>query len=496
VEKPVESDPLATEIRQSNRELREIRNRWLQDLKVPLKNERLFELEMTLKALDRFCNVRNHPISDSDNVFHRNFKNETRVLSDLLSRTVSLVKGLLPEEKTSAFHFQRYVENKLISDRARMELMEISLRQGSPEKSLYVLESGLASLRQMTYPMLQTRKVSYESFFHLGHLISREIAWNTFFNPFEVGEFSSVHDRIRNAEIQRIVREKIPASVRKDISIIFLIAFRLLHYLQYAREEMDDRWSMLRNLPVFVLVRSEINWLLDYLEHDLPKIIRERLPADEADRILNALDSLAFQISMESKKVYQVELLDAATDTDLNRVRTGMVRGKGVLVEMFRQMVVQLGTTLDPSVEGREIFRDFISRREYSLKLRKDIWIFHKVVENMDIAISQNIEKGNIKPILEALKSLRNYVYYFQNISFQMVRLTDREAFEDFFETIDSFNTEKMGQGEHLEFLRRVVRAFCIFLETTLENVSNRSELRDSPFGAKEGEQILEQFLG
>ncbi len=495
MERSVENNLPVSETPLNNRELREARNRWLQELKVPLKNERLFELEMTLKALDRFCNVRNHPISDSDNVFDRDFKNEVHVLRDLLSRTISLVKSLLPKDKTSAFHFRRYVENRLISDRARMEVMEMSLRQNSPEQSLYVLESGLTSFRQMTTPMLQTKKVSYESFFHLGQLVSREIAWNTFFNPFEVGEFSPVHDRIRNSEIQRIVQEKIPASVRKDVSIVFLIAFRLLHYLQYAREETDDKWSMLRNLPVFVLVRSEINWLLDYLEHDLPGILKERLPSDEAEELSGALDSLAFQMQMESRKVYQVELLDAATDSDLNRVRTGMARGKGVLVEMFRQLVVQLGTALDKSVEGREIFRDFISRREFSLKLRKDIWIFHKVVENLDTAISQNIEKGNIKPILEALRSLRNYVYYFQNMSFQMVRLTDREAFEDFFETIDSFNTEKISQGEHLEELQKVVRAFCIFLETTLENVSNRSELRDSPFGAKEGEQILEQFL-
>lgn len=477
------------------RTLRDNRNRWLNELDVRLKNERLFELEMYLKSLDRFCNVRNHPISDIENIFERDFKIETQILRETISRVISLVRKLLPQDKTSAFHFKQYVERRLMSDRARMEMMELSLRQNSPEESLYVLESGMTSLREMVSAVLSLKKVSYLRFYHLGQFVSREIAWNTFFNPFQIGEFSPNHDRIRNAAILKVVRNQIPDALRKEISIIFLIAFRLLHYLQYVKEEDADRLTLLKNLPLFVLVKSEIGALIDYLESDLPRVVREKLPGQEGDELAAALDSLAFQLGMEGKKVYDLEIKDAATQTDINMLITGMARAKGVLVEILRQVVVQLARTLDISLEGRHIFRDFISRTELSLKLRKDIWIFHKVIENFDRTISDNLPKKDFKPILEAFKSLRNYIFYFQNVSFQMVRFTDREAFEDFFGAVDGFNGDSIYDKEQLEDLLKKVHSFFIFLETTLGNVSQRSELKEKPFGKREGEYILEQFL-
>jgi len=477
------------------RKLREIRNRWLAELDVPLKNERLFELEMNLKALDRFCNVRNHPITDANNIFARNFKVETFILREALTRVISLVQSLLPEDRTSAFHFQRYIENRLISDHARMDILERSLKQGSPEESLYVLESSMTSFREMASALLSLKKISYMLFHHLGQVISREIAWNAFFNPFEMSDFSPNHDRIRNSAIQAIARQKTPPVVRKEVGIVFLIAFRLLHYLQYISEEEPNRWELLKNMPLFVLVKSEIAALTEYLENELPKVVEKKLPGEEAKKLNRVFDSLAFQLEMETKKVFQVELHDALDQKEVNVLLTGMARGKGVLVEILRQLVVQLAHGVDPSMEGRDIFRDFISRAELSLKLRKDLWIFHKVAQNLDQSITDRLPRKEFKVILEALKSLRNYVFYFQNISFQMVRFTDREAFEEFFHMVDEFAAESVYDPERLNELHRAIRAFSIFLEATLGNVSQRGELKDQPFGKREGEHILQQFL-
>ena len=495
VERHIEDSSPGMEFPYEKRKLRELRNRWLAELDVPLKNERLFELEMYLKVLDRFCNLRNHPISDPENVFDRDLKVETHILRDAITRVISLVQSLLPEEKTSAFNFQRYVEHRLMSDRVRMERLERSLMQNIPEESLFVLESGMTSLREMASAFLSSKKVSYLSFHHLGDLVSREIAWNAFFNPFHMSEFSSTHDRIRNAAIQKIVRTKIPASIRREISVVFLIVFRLLHYVQYIREEDSNHWVLLQNLPVFTLVRSEGASLIEYLENDLTKTVKKKLERDEAVELVKVFDSLAFQLSVEIKKVYQLEIQDAAAEKEINRLRTGMARGKGVLVEILRQVVVQLARAFDHSVEGNIIFRDFISRTALSLKLRKDVWIFHRVVEHLDKSVSSNLPKSEFKPIFEALKSLRNYVYYFQNVSFQMVRFTDRDAFEDFFRVVDGFSGDSVQEPGRLEELHQIVRAFSVFLETTLTNISQRSELKDQPFGTREGEYILEQFL-
>lgn len=472
------------------------RNRWLESLDVQHKNERLFDLELYLKALDRFCNVRNHAIIETENLFARDFSAEIRILHDVLSKVIHYVHVLLPEKQSSAFHFQTFVEWRLLSDRTRMEWMERSLRQSSPEESLYVLENAMTSMREVVAGITGLSRVSYPLFNHLGQMISREIAWNTYFNPFQLGDFSPVNDRIRNAAIQKVVKQNVPTPLKREISIIFLLVFRLLRYLTYIQEDTPEIMELKNNLALFALLRSEMLTLVDYLERELPRLIKEKAQSDGQLKDAGALlDGLAFQVEMELKKTYHLELKDAATLTELNRLSTGIARAKGVLIEILRQTAVQLTQIIDPKVEGRHIFRDYISRTELSLKLRKDIWIFHKVVENLDQTILKNMPGEDFRQIIEAIKSLRNYIFYFQNVSYQMVRYTDRESFLEFFRRIDTFILEDIYSPAKLTELHLDVHAFQLFLETTIANLSMRSELKGLPFGTREGEAILEQFL-
>jgi len=476
--------------------LRAERNRWLESLDLEQKNERLFELELYLKALDRFCNVRNHPISESENLFARDFAAEIRILHDVLSTVIHHVRVLLPERQSSAFYFQTFVEWRLLSDHTRMEWMEKSLSQGAPEESLYVLENAMTSMREVVGGMTALSRVSYPLFNHLGHMISREIAWNTYFNPFQLGNFSPIHDRIKNAVIRRVVKQRVPSALRREISVIFLLVFRLLRYLTYIKEETQDVAALKNSLALFALLRSEMLTLVDYLERDLPRLIREKAAGDGSLKDAGSLlDGLAFQVEMELKKTYQLELKDTSTQTELNRLSTGVARAKGVLIEILRQTAVQLTQIIDPKVEGRHIFRDYISRTELSLKLRKDVWIFHKVVENLDQTIVKNMPGEDFRLIIEAIKSLRNYIFYFQNVSYQMVRFTDRESFLEFFQRIDTFILEDIYSPAKLTELHLDIHAFQLFLETTLSNLSMRAELKGLPFGTREGEAILEQFL-
>jgi hypothetical protein len=293
-----------------------------------------------------------------------------------------------------------------------------------------------------------------------------------------------------------VLKHEVPPPLRREISVVFLFVFRLLRYLTYVREENTDISQLRNNLPLFALLRSEILSLVDYLERELPQYIREKAQDNGALKdAIYLFDGLAFQIHMEIKKAYQLELKDLSAQTDLNRLTTGIARAKGVLIEILRQTAVQLAQILDPKVEGRHIFHDYVSRTQLSFKLRKDIWIFHKVVENLDQTILKSAEAEDFKPIIEAIKSLRNYIFYFQNVSYQMVRFTDRESFLDFFQKIDAFILDEVYNKEKLEDLHREVHAFELFLETTLSNLSMRAELKDMPFGTREGEFILEQFL-
>ena len=55
---------------------RKAREAWLAALDLPDRDERLFELETKLKALDRFFNIDNLPINPQDQLITRDFSVE------------------------------------------------------------------------------------------------------------------------------------------------------------------------------------------------------------------------------------------------------------------------------------------------------------------------------------------------------------------------------------------------------------------------------------
>ena len=59
----------------------------------------------------------------------------------------------------------------------------------------------------------------------------------------------------------------------------------------------------------------------------------------------------------------------------------------------------------------------------------------------------------------------------------------------------DSIEAVVLESPEKLVDFEKEIHVFKMFLETTLANINNRTELRDMPFGAEEGERILAQFL-
>ena len=153
--------------------MRAERDRWFSGLALRKKNERLFELEIYIKALDRFCNVRNNPITEGTNLCERNFAPEMMILKEALARIISCVRALIPGKQSSAFHFQTFVEQRLLNDRARMDWMEKCLLQQTPEESLYVLESAIENIREIVSSLAELEKVPHSLFQTVGRMINR-----------------------------------------------------------------------------------------------------------------------------------------------------------------------------------------------------------------------------------------------------------------------------------------------------------------------------------
>lgn len=479
------------------RRIIEERNRWFYSLNVPRKQEKLFELEVYLKGLDRFFNIANLPISERESIVGRDFTPELIIIRNAVAKVVKLSKGLLSAEDNRALHFTSYVENRLMSDYQRAKMIERTLLQRTPEESLYVLCHTFINFQEILQSIVRQTRKSFFLFYNLEQLISREISGNRHFNPFKAAGFAPHYDVIKSPRFVRLARSISDPVLKKHLSIVFLMMFKLLRYLSFINPETKDLETLRDTLIIFSLIHSEAMFLADLLEKELPPVIRARsgVPQEMRAKLLENMDALSYQTSVEFKKIFELELKDAAHIKDVNQLRTGISRSRGLLSNIFQQSIVSMGQALDPELDGKEVFPDFVSRMEESLKLRRDVWLFHRVVENLENVIEVSQQKGETIPLIEAIKTLRNFIFYYQNISFQYVRSLDRDEFKRFFDVVDRFVVKDVEVPEKFESFKKELHVFKMFLETTLANINNRAELRDLPFGREEGERILSQFL-
>jgi len=473
------------------------RNRWFFALEVERKEEKLFELEVMLKGIDRFFNLQNQPISDRDAIVARDFKNQLRILRDAVFRVVVVCRTLLPASEARALHFKNYVESRLLNDYQRAQNIERSLRQNTPEESLYVLCHSFINFHELLNRLVDLDRHSYSLFYHIEQLLSREITGNHYFNPFRAAGFAPHYDVIRSARLTRLIRQLNPPEVKKQFSLLFLLLYKLLKYLHFVETERLDLDRLKNSLLIFALINSETQCLIDLLERDWPQHLHSiaHFPPERIRVVSDIFDSTAYQLGLEIKKIFELELRDAAASTDLNHLRSGVTRSKGLLTTIFQQAIVALAQVFDPELAGRDLFPDFVSRLEQSIRLRRDVWLFHKVLENLEQIVVESEPKGEPIAIIEAIKTLRNFIFYYQNISFQFVRCYDRDYFQQFFDCLDAFNLADVEVPFVFQEFKRHTHGFKLFLETTLSNINNRTELHNLPFGAEEGERIFAQFL-
>ena len=467
------------------------RDAWLETLTIEGKDRLLDELEMLLKAAERFFNIDNLALSNKEQIISKNFYNEMRILSGAARRIVSIIRLLLVDRSANAFYFQAYVENRLLADYARDQIIELYLRQSSPRDSLYLLYITFLNLGALYDTFAGTKKVSYTMYSNLGQLTSREISLNKYFNPLKLEPFLERSDKIHDRNIRMIVNSIPNESLRLKISIVFLSLFRLIRYLRHINNESEDIEELRASLLLFTLINAEAKLITKFLDDEFLKQKGNRI-YDES--IVATIDSLSFQLSIEIRKVFGQILKDAIEIGNLLKLRAAIDSAKGILANFIQQSIILVAHKFDRSVKGTDIFPDFVSKIEQSLRLREDIWLFKNVLEFFEQNTTDTGVRNNYT-IQMLFSMIKEYIYYFQDISFSLVRYSDHEEFEKFFDRIGVYRDDDLLNKFKFLELRKTIHNFKIFLETTFGHIVNRSELKDIPIDTEHLGMILDQFI-
>jgi hypothetical protein len=433
--------------------------RWIYRLQVEGKMQYFSEMEMWLKSFERYFRSTNLPLSEDElrQATLRDYSEELKVVNDVIFRISQVCTLMLSEEQISYSSFTKYVENSLkqsyFTDRYTKKL----IHEQKPEKNVNLLMESLLDIRTVIHELSKLSKISYLCFTSVGKMISRELRKGVYLDFFLEKKYASFFDQVHNIQVVRIVRAIQIPGYKRSVAAVFHEFFRMIRYLNYIGLQMQDANSLKRSLMIFSLVHAELKLLMEYLTEEF---LRKEHPDANFTELI---EGIIYSLSMELKKVMQRELLGTAALRQYELIFTKVQNSQGILLNSLQQIVFSIAQYFEPRLEGQQIFPDYVTRLEQSLKLRADIFDLCSEVTAFGL-------KGNLHQISSLIKKIE----WFKLNSMKFLMYKDWFEFDNFYIEVCACKTTG-----NLNF---VLHRFEAFLNTLLKEVNKRAILSTHPF--------------
>jgi hypothetical protein len=453
------------------------RERWIRSLDIPGREEVLFELEMLLRGLDRFFNLKTlfgEAAPDAD----RDYREELKAARDALHRAIHLARRLILQRQEQALLFRSFVEGSVADDRARARLGAELREQRTPEESLFLLRAGLMAHQGILDHLLRLESAPQSLFLDVGRALQHELFGSRYFCPPGALEFRAEYDRVLSVRLLEALRSQPDEKRRRAFALAMLAAFRALRSMRFVPPPPTPHAR--RVLVVLALVRSELGSLVGYLENDLAGLCATPEGSGSVGQVGRMAaaplrDVLGAVLPLLSVAITSRQQLDQSRD---------------LLVDAIKDSVGALASSIDPGLGRATLFEDEGARLELSLRLRQDIWVFR---EMCNATVARLDAEG---ATLEAVEPLRRFATEFRDVGYQLLRHVDRETFDRFLDVLEGW-TNRRGEVTSLRAgrLREDCRRFAGILDRAFELISHRADLVRRPVDLAAYEAELERHL-
>jgi len=427
------------------------------DLQVPgkQKTDYLFELEAWLKAIDAFFALENLPFSadQRSQVALRNYAAELSAIRGGLAHVSSVASEMLGEERRDLAPFLVFLDEQRVSERGEAAPHRIT----TPEQEMAFAIEKVHDLVRIFDEVGKAAFLPLQTYRSCGRIVSevlrKDSALALFFS--ENLKISLDPDNKRN--LQKIVERIAGTRFRKELVGLLMELFKQRRFVELARRCFDHPEEAKKSVVIFALVRSETDRFCHYLK-------RKLMPAlPEGSAFAESLERLVFSTEMELRKVHEIILVDVLLMSDARSLMARLEDSHGILKDLFEQNILQIASAFTDGIDGKDLFRDHMTKVEQSVRLREDLW-------NLIVRCARFQEREDRFSLADLLGALD----HFRRGSMRYLMFKDWGNFDRY---IGEFSREASTKS-----LVHLAHQFDVYVRTLIREVSKRAVLASVPF--------------
>jgi hypothetical protein len=415
------------------------------------------ELDIRLRSLRAFFNVRNHPVADADlsPFLTRSWADELSIARQTLLRCSQLALQLAHSGSTLT---------GLLDDGEASISSAPQVAHSQTDPLANITPVSLVLLSEMVYDssaicesMSGLESVSFSAWCAVGRVLTRDLDYSEAAAGISRASERDSATRLQSPLLNLTRNEITPAPLASDMFLIFNDLARLLEWLRFIEGFLKQDYPLKQTLPVFTLIHEDARSLIDFIETRALRI--DDLP----DAAFGALDGTSYATAMELRKVFSHELVGLSALRQAPAIYDKVENAHGLLRDSFQQSTVRLAQLFNRTLDGAQLFAAFQTRLEQSLELRRDLWTLLQLVRRA-------VKEPDVHPILPLLERLAS----FRGNSLRHLMYKDWEACERFI--------EEVGAARNAVELEPILHRFSAYLEALFGQVSMRAVLANHPF--------------